>query len=42
MAGFAGGVQSFSGEAAGEMLESLFGPGGDMTGSHGRPARRRA
>jgi hypothetical protein len=31
MAGFAGSVQTFSGEAASEMLDSLFGPGGAET-----------
>ena len=31
MAGFAGSVQSFSGEAASEMLDSLLGPGGAET-----------
>ena len=31
MAGFAGGVQSFSGAAASEMLDSLLGPGGAET-----------
>ena len=31
MAGFAGSVQSFSGAAASEMLDSLFGPGGAET-----------
>ncbi|MCW2934909.1 MAG: hypothetical protein JWM19_5871 [Actinomycetia bacterium] len=31
MAGFAGGVQSFSGEAASQMLDSLLGPGGAET-----------
>ena len=31
MAGFAGSVQSFSGAAASEMLDTLFGPGGAET-----------
>jgi hypothetical protein len=31
MPGFAGNVQSFSGEAASEMLDTLFGPGGAET-----------